>query len=96
MLGQASSFEVRLKPARLVHAVADTVTRLGISVRWEQGSFRGGLCSIEGEPVLILNKQQPAESQLAVLAGVLRRLPLDSIYIRPAVREDIKRLLEAV
>ena len=84
---------MRLKPNRLVHAMVDAATRLGVSIRWEQGQFQGGHCIVDGEEVVILNKRHPAEVQLAVLTEVLRELPLDTIYLRPAVREDIGVLL---
>ncbi len=89
--GSASS--MRLKPRRLVRAMEDAATRLGVTIRWEKGQFHGGRCTIEGKEIVVLNKRNPAETQLAILAEVLQELPLDSIYIRPAVREDINALL---
>ena len=65
----------------------DAATRLGVTIRWEQGQFKGGPCVINGESVVILNKRLPAETHLNILADVLRDLPLDTIYLRPAVRE---------
>ncbi len=73
--------------------MADAATRLGVAIRWEEGHFRGGQCTVAGESVVILNKRHPAEVQVTILTDVLRDLPLDSIYLRPALREHIHILL---
>ena len=85
---------MRYKPRKLLRHMEDVATKLGVKVRWERGSFYGGSCSIKGAPVVILNKARPSESHLAILTEALRNLPLDSIYIRPAVREEITALIE--
>jgi len=88
--------EMHHRPSCLVRSMVDIATRLGVTVRWERGSFKGGVCKIRGAPVVVLNKGRPAEMHLAILAEALRDLPLESVYIRPAVREDIKVLLAKV
>lgn len=88
-----SGFEMHLKPRRLVRAMADVAARLGVTIRWEQGQFHGGRCTVDGKDVVILNRRHPPEVQMVILADVLRTLPLNSIYIRPAIRDDINTLL---
>ncbi len=84
---------MHLNTERLLQAMADAATRLGVTIRWEKGNFRGGRCVIAGTPVAILNRSHPAEAHLSVLASVLKELPLDTIYLKPAVREDITALI---
>ena len=38
----------------------------------------------------MLNKRQPAEARLAILAESLRSLPVDTVFMRPAVREALE------
>lgn len=83
-----------MKTEQLVQALEETVQQLGIRVRRERGAFRGGLCTVEGETVLVLNRRHPPEAHLAVLAAALRELPSDEAYIRPAVRNALERLWE--
>lgn len=79
-----------MKPQQIVEALEEAVTQLGVTVRRERGSFRGGLCTIGGETVVVLNKRTPVEAHLAVLAEALRSLPVDEVYLRPAVRDAVE------
>lgn len=63
---------------------------LGIPVRRERGSFRGGLCVRNDETLMMLNKNQPPEAHLAVLARALSTLPVDNVYLKPAVRKALE------
>ena len=82
-----------MKPEILRSALEDAATRLGLAVRWEKGHFRGGRCTVHGEDVIILNRQHPVETHLVILAECLKDCALDSIFIRPSVREAIEVLL---
>lgn len=64
--------------------------RLGIEVRAEPGNFRGGRCVVAGEEVIMLNTNDLPETQLVVLAEALRDAPLDTIYLKPAVRRALE------
>ena len=75
-----------MKPAAVVRELEDALRRLDVRVRRERGSFRGGLCTVAGREVVVLNKLHPAETQVMVLAEAVRALPHDALYLRPAVR----------
>jgi hypothetical protein len=83
-----------MKTEQLVQALEAAVQQLGVRVRRERGPFRGGHCTVEGAPVVVLNRQHPPEAHLAALATALRDLPTDQIYLRPAVRDALERLWE--
>lgn len=76
--------------AQIVQALEEAVRQLGVAVRHERGNFRGGLCTVGGETFVVLNKRRPAEAHLAVLAEALRALPVDEVYLRPAVRDAVE------
>lgn len=84
-----------MKPETLVQALEDVARRLGARVRRERGPFRGGLCRVGGRPVVVLNRLHPPEAQLAALAEALRALPVDTVYLRPAVRAALEDLWAA-
>ena len=75
-----------MKPPALVRALDDALRALGVRVRRERGSFRGGRCTVAGREVVVLNKLHPPEAQALVLAEALRGLPHEQLYLRPAVR----------
>jgi len=81
-----------MNPQRLIPALEDAVERLGVRVRRERGTFRGGLCTVDGAPVLVLNRQHPPEAHLAALAEALAELPAEQLYLRPAVRAALEAL----
>jgi hypothetical protein len=69
-----------------VAAFEDALKRLGVPVRRGRGSFRGGRCTVDGREVVVVNSLHPPEAQAVVLAGALRELPHEGLYLRPAVR----------
>ncbi|NNE45107.1 MAG: hypothetical protein HKN37_00445 [Rhodothermales bacterium] len=79
-----------MKAEQILRELEDVARRLGVDVRIERGGFRGGLCLIDEEQVIVLNKRQPVESRLAILAQSLKSLPVDTVFMRPAVREALE------
>lgn len=83
-----------MKTEHIVRALEGAVRQLGLEVRWEKGRFRGGQCLVNGQPLVMLNKHHPAEIHLAILAETLRTMPVDTIYLRPAVRDALEEAWE--
>ncbi|CAN5573207.1 hypothetical protein BH23BAC4_BH23BAC4_17830 [soil metagenome] len=79
-----------MKAPALVKALEEAVRQLGVRVRYERGTFRGGLCTIEGEQFVMLNRRLPAESHVVALASALAQLPHESLYLRPNVRAALE------
>ena len=80
-----------MKPTTLVSALEDVLGQLGVRVRRERGTFRGGLCLVAGEPAVVVNRVHPPEAQATVLAGAIReRGGVDDLYLRPALRAALE------
>lgn len=79
-----------MKTTQIVNELKQAAYQLGYEVRVEKGNFRGGRCSIEGESIIMLNKRHLPEVQLAVLADALRDTRIDTIYLKPAVRQALE------
>ena len=80
-----------MKPATLVSALEDVLGQLGVRVRRERGTFRGGLCLVAGEPAVVINRVHPPEAQATVLADAIReRGGVDDLYLRPALRAALE------
>ena len=87
-----------MKPAAAIRELEDALRKMSVRVRRERGGFRGGLCTVAGREVVVLNKLHPDELQLVVLAEAMRDLPHEGLYLRPAVRlalEDAWSQLDA-
>lgn len=74
----------------IIEELEGVAQRLGVEVRFEKGNFQGGRCVVDGEEVIMVNKHDLPETQLVVLADALREAPLDTIYLKPAVRRALE------
>ena len=79
-----------MKTEHIVKALENAVRQFGLEIRWDKGNFRGGRCTINGHDLVVLNKRHPTDVHLVVLAESLRDLPVDTIFLRPAVREALE------
>ncbi|GAB5410510.1 MAG: hypothetical protein BalsKO_28750 [Balneolaceae bacterium] len=81
-----------MKPEKLLLELEQLLEQCGYRLRKERGSFRGADCIIEGDKLVLINKNKPAESQLGTIARVLGQIELDGTYIKPLVRKELERL----
>ncbi|MDA0875414.1 MAG: hypothetical protein O3C45_10200 [Bacteroidetes bacterium] len=79
-----------MKTPQIVKELEEAVEQLGFRVRREKGNFRGGICTRDGEEFLMLNRVHPPEVHLAILAESLRSMDVDSVYIKPVVRQALE------
>ena len=52
---------------------------------------KSGLCRVKGEWVLILEKKLTLSEKIEILSESLKSMPIDELYIVPAVREHLNR-----
>ncbi len=79
-----------MKTEQILEELKKAAAQLGYEVRTEKGNFRGGRCIVAGEEIIMLNKRHLPEAQLVVLADSLRDLPIDGVFLRPAVRSALE------
>ncbi|HHP7239623.1 hypothetical protein [Longibacter sp.] len=79
-----------MKTTTVLEELEQAAEQLGYVVRREKGNFRGGVCTIDGEAIIMLNKRHIPDVQLVVLADSLRDAPVDTIYLKPAVRDALE------
>lgn len=85
---------MKIKPEKLFEELKSLAQQIGIEVIVDKGAFRGGFCTVYEEKKIVLNKHLPAEGKAAKLAESLQHFSLESMYVRPALREylDVNRL----
>ena len=81
-----------MKIEKLLLELESLCEKLGYNIRKERGSFRGDQCVIEGEMLIVVNKNKPPQSQAAIMARVLKVDRADEIFIKPAVRKELEDL----
>jgi hypothetical protein len=81
-------------PARVLAELEALAARLGVSVRAEpfgRGVLerRGGLCWVDGRPLVVMDEKLAVTDRIGVLAGALAQLDLDGVSVLPLIRERI-------
>ncbi|HLR90001.1 MAG TPA: hypothetical protein VK040_03535 [Balneolaceae bacterium] len=81
-----------MKAEKLLLELEELCEKGGYTIRKERGGFRGDQCVMEGEKLIVLNKNRPVESQAVILARVIRTLGEEEIFIKPAVRKELTEI----
>ncbi len=63
---------------------------LDIEVRYEKGDFLGGLCCVEGQNLIMVQKNEPPGRKIQTLARELGAFDLENVYVLPALRTLIE------
>ncbi|MFA5668822.1 MAG: hypothetical protein WC967_06235 [Balneolaceae bacterium] len=79
-----------MKPDKLLLELELLLEQAGYKLRKERGSFRGNDCLIEGEKLVMVNKNKPVESQVGTLARVLADIDLSNTFIKPAIKKELE------
>lgn len=81
-----------MKSDKLLLELEQLLEQSGYRLRKERGAFRGADCVIEGDKLVMINKNKPVESQLGTIARVLGEIDLDGTYVKPVVRNELEKL----
>ncbi len=63
---------------------------LGVKVRLETGNFSGGLCTVDEQQVILVNRRHHQTRRITVLARALHDFGLDKTFVKPALRDRIE------
>jgi len=85
-----------MKPTQLYQHLKELAVKLDITVaeqnlRVSGVNAKSGLCIIKDQKIFIMDKHLTVREKLEILANCLRNLPLDDIYVMPAVRKYLNR-----
>lgn len=78
-----------MKTDKLLLELEHILEQSGYTLRKERGTFRGNDCIVQGDRLVILNKNRPLESQIGTIARILAETDLNAIYIKPAVKKEL-------
>jgi hypothetical protein len=56
---------------KLAERVELLLQQLGYKIRYEKGNFRGGVCVLEDQKLIVINKFFPFESRVTTLVDIL-------------------------
>lgn len=66
--------------------------RFGYRIRKEKGNFRGGSCVLEGERLIMVNRNLPVDTQIASLARLIHGMDHTAMFIKPQVRQALEEI----
>jgi fructose-specific component phosphotransferase system IIB-like protein len=83
----------------IVDQLEELAEKFGIQIRYEpikqdEDLVRvvGGLCILRGEYVVIIDSKAAMKDKIRTLAEAITHFDLDQIYIKPALREIIRKI----
>jgi len=80
-----------MKREKLYSELLALAEQLGIEVREEKGDFSGGMCRVDDDNYIFLNKISPVSAKNGIIARAIGKLEFDHLYILPAVRNFIEK-----
>ena len=79
----------KMKPEKLLALFEELAEKMDINIVQGKGDFQGGMCSLNDESYIVLNKLKPVDQRLGVLVKEFSKMNLKKIFIQPALREYI-------
>ena len=80
----------KLKPEKLFILFEELAEKMNINIVQGKGDFIGGMCSINDESYIVINKVKPMSQRLNVLGAEFSKLDLNNIFVSPALRDFIE------
>ncbi|MEX2640775.1 MAG: hypothetical protein WD266_08800 [Balneolales bacterium] len=79
-----------MKSDTLLAELEEITEKLGFRIRREKGRFVGNSCVLEGDRIVMLNRNHPTEFNIGMLARFLGDQDLETMHIKPAVRKELE------
>lgn len=80
-----------MENAQLLQNLEAIAGELSVEIRLENledlGGSRGGLFRLRGQPCILMDRNLSVPERVNLLARSLAQLPLDGVFMPPAVRE---------
>lgn len=67
--------------------------KLGVKIRYEKTNARGGLCRVNGENIIIIDKKATDYYKQTIICKAVKSFDLSNIHIKPKIRELIEDIV---
>lgn len=68
----------------------ELANKMDINIVQGKGDFIGGMCSVNDEDYIVINKIKPINQRLGVLASEFGKLDLGNVFVPPVLRAYIE------
>lgn len=79
-----------MKAEDIVEELLDVARQIGVTVRFEKGDFEGGFCVLRAQRLVLINRRLMPTRKASMLALALQSIGLDSVFLKPALRQYIE------
>ena len=86
----------KLKPEKIFILFEELAEKMNINIVQGKGDFIGGMCSVNDESYIVINKVKPMSQRLNVLGAEFSKLDLNNIFVSPALRDFIEDLQQDI
>jgi hypothetical protein len=86
----------KLKPEKLFILFEELAEKMNINIVQGKGDFIGGMCSVNDESYIVINKVKPMSQRLNILGAEFSKLDLNNIFVSPALRDFIEDLQQDI
>ena len=86
----------KLKPDKLFILFEELAEKMNINIVQGKGDFIGGMCSVNDESYIVINKVKPMSQRLNVLGAEFSKLDLNNIFVSPALRDFIEDIQQDI
>ena len=86
----------KLKPEKLFILFEELAEKMNINIVEGKGDFIGGMCSVNDESYIVINKVKPMSQRLNILGAEFSKLDLNNIFVSPALRDFIEDIQQDI
>ncbi len=76
---------------QILSLLEELIAQMGITLRYEKGDFKGGLCRVGEQRIMILHKALHPSQKIRIMCQELARLDLSQVFIPPKLRDLIEQ-----
>ena len=86
----------KIKPEKLFILFEELAEKMNINIVQGKGDFIGGMCSVNDESYIVINKLKPIPQRLNILGAEFSKLDLNNIFVSPVLRDFIEDLQQDI
>lgn len=86
-----------MESRKVLEYLEDLAERLGVEIvyeklREEELSVKGGLCKVKGAYKIFMDRSEPMERRIEILARALASFDTQEVYLLPFIREILEKV----
>ena len=85
-----------MQPEKLLILFEELAEKMDINIVQGKSDFIGGMCTVNDESYIVINKIKPMKQRLIVLGREFSKLNLNNVFVPPALRDFIEDIQQEI